>query len=140
MSKRLKTIYYSAFVLALILHILNDSHAQTVQAKIKITESNATVEGSFIDANRRQNVTNFSFLKSYTNIESLGARISDINLYDKNGQEVNYKKLADGEFLADGAFERWNYRINLSVPKNVSAMAHVSWLSDARGILMLADL
>jgi predicted metalloprotease with PDZ domain len=140
MSKRLKTIYYSAFVFALILQILNDSHAQTVQAKVKITESNAIVEGSFIDANRTQNVTNFSFLKSYTNIENLGARISDVNLYDKNGQKVNYKKLADGEFLADGAFHGWNYRINLSAPQNVSAMAHVSWLSDAQGILMFADL
>jgi hypothetical protein len=140
MSKRLKTIYYSAFVFALILQIFNESHAQTVNAKIKITESNAMVEGSFIDANRKQNVTNFSFLKSYTNIENLGARISDVNLFDKNGQKVNYKKLSDGEFLADGDFESWNYRVRLGVPTNFSAMAHVSWVSGEQAILMLGDL
>ena len=140
MSKRLKTIYYSAFVFAIVLQLFYDSHAQTIQIKIKITESNAMVEGSFIDVNRQQNVTNFSFLKSYTNVENLAARISDVNLFDKSGQKVNYKKLTDGEFLGDRAFERWNYKVDLSRPKSASAMAHVSWLSGEQGILMPGDL
>jgi predicted metalloprotease with PDZ domain len=139
MSKQLKPIYYFIFVFALILQIFNIGRAQTLDIKIKITDSNVSVEGSFKDAPDKQNVTNFSFLKSYTNIESLGARVSDVNLFDKNEQKVNYKKLAEGEFLADGGFQKWNYRINLT-PKSPSAMAHVSWLAGEQGILMLGDL
>ncbi len=140
MSKPLKTIFYSVFAFALILQIFSDSQAQTVEAKIKITESNAFVEGKFTDANQTKNVTNFSFLKSYTNIENLGARVSDVNLFDKSGQKVNHKKLVDGEFLADSGFASWNYKSDLTMPKNLSAMAHVSWISGERGILMLGDL
>ena len=140
MSKPFKPIYYAALVFVLILQIFNNSHAQTIEVKVKITESNAFIAGRFIDAPITQNVTNFSFLKSYAGLETLGGRISDVNLFDKNGQKVNYKKLVDGEFLADGDFDKWNYRVNLSVPKSVTALPHVSWVSDEQGILMLGDL
>ncbi|MEP6900168.1 MAG: hypothetical protein ABJA66_00375 [Actinomycetota bacterium] len=108
--------------------------------KIKITESSTFIEGIFKDANSTKNVTNFSFLKSYANIENLDKRISEVNLLDKSGQKVNYKKLVDGGFLAESDFRAWNYKADLSVPKNVSAMAHVSWVSDEQGILMPGDL
>ncbi len=140
MSKPFKPYFYAAFAFALILQIFSNTTAQTVEVKIKITGSNAFIEGDFKDAEKTKNVTNFSFLKSYTNIENLGARVSDVNLFDKNGQKVNYKKLIDGEFLAENSFAAWNYQTNLSVPKNISAMAHVSWISDEQGILMLGDL
>jgi hypothetical protein len=139
MSKRLKPIYRPALLLALILQIFNNSSAQTAQIKIKISDSNAFVEGSFIDANQAKGVTNFSFPKSYAGIENLGARIGDVNLFDKNGQKINYKKLADGEFLAESGFQKWNYSANLT-PKSVAAMAHVSGISGEQGILMLGDL
>jgi hypothetical protein len=140
MSKPLQTIFYTAFVFALVLQIFSNSQAQTLETKIKITDSDAFIKGNFIDAEKAKNVTNFSFLKSYTNIENLGERISDVNLSDKSGQSVNYKKLIDGEFLAENGFQSWSYRTNLSVSKNISAMAHVSWISDEQGILMLGDL
>lgn len=136
MSKTFRPIYRFAFALALILQIFNNSQAQNIQTKIKITDSGAFVEGGFSDA---KSVTSLSFLKSYAGAENLGARIFDLNLLDKNGQKVNYKRLADGEFLAEGGFEKWNYQINLT-PKNASAMAHVSWVADERGILLLGDL
>ena len=140
MSKPFKPIYYAAFVFALILQIFNIAMAQTVEVKVKITASNAFIAGSFKDAQSAQNVTNFSFLKSYTNIENLGGRISDVNLFDKNGRTVNYKKFVDGEYLAESGFGAWNYRTDLSVPKSVAALPHVSWVSDEQGILMLGDL
>ncbi len=140
MSKPFKPIYYAAFAFALILQIFSNTTAQTVEVKIKITNSNAFIEGNFKDAEKAENVTNFSFLKSYTNIENLGARFFDVNLFDKSGQKINYKKLADGEFLAESSFAAWNYKTDLSVPKNPSAMAHVSWISDEQGILMLSEL
>lgn len=140
MSKPLKPIFYAAFIFVLILQIFNDSHAQTLEANIKITDSSVFIEGNFIDVNNLKNVTNFSFLKSYTNIENLGARISDVNLFDKDGKKINYKKLIDGEFLVESDFQAWNYKVNLSVPKNIVATAHISWVSDEQGILMLGDL
>lgn len=140
MSKPRKPIFYAALAFALILQIFSNLQAQTVEAKIKITDSNVFIEGDFKDAETAKNVTNFSFLKSYAVIENLGARISEVNLFDKNGQKVNYKKLVDGEFLAESAFAAWNYKIDLSVAKNISAMAHVSWLSSEQGILMPGDL
>jgi len=140
MSKPFKPIYYAAFAFALILQIFSNTTAQAVEVKIKITGSNAFIEGDFKDAKKAKNVTNFSFLKSYTNIENLGVRVLDVNLFDKNGQKVNYQKFTDGEYLAESGFQSWNYQTNLSVPKNISAMAHVSWISDGQGILMFGDL
>lgn len=140
MSKRLKTIYAFLFAWLLILQSFSDSTAQTVQAKIELTGSNAAVEGSFTDANGAKNITNLSFLKSYINIENLGARFSEIALFDRAAQKVNYRKLTDGEFLAERGFRSWNYKANLSAPQNAPAMAHVSWVSGEQGILMTGDL
>jgi hypothetical protein len=140
MSKPFKPIFFALSAFALILQIFSNAQAQNIEAKIKITDSNVFIEGNYKDTETAKNVTNFSFLKSYTNIENLGARISDVNLFDKNAQKVNYKKLADGEFLAESAFAAWNYKTDLGLPKNPSAMAHVSWISDEQGILMLGDL
>lgn len=140
MSKTLQRIYRRAFFFALIFQFCSFADAQTLDVKIKIAEQNAFVTGSFKDAARAKNVTNFYFLKSYTNVENLGARVREVNLFDQSGQKIGYKKLADGEFLADGAFRSWSYRTDLTAPPNVSARAHVSWLAGEQGILMLGDL
>ncbi|HEY0461076.1 MAG TPA: hypothetical protein VGC97_18210 [Pyrinomonadaceae bacterium] len=139
MSKTLKTIFRFAFLCALILQIFTNSRAQNAEIKIKITDSNAFVEGAFFDVEDAKNVTNFSFSKSYAGVENLGARIADVGLFAQNGQKVNYKKLAEGEFLAENGFQKWNYRANLT-PPGASAMAHVSWIAGEQGILMLGDL
>ena len=140
MSKRLKTIYAFALACLLILQSFSDSNAQTVNAKIKITGSDAIVEGAFTNTESAKNITNFSFLKSYINIDNLGARFSEVALFDKAAQKVNYRKLTDGEFLAEDGFQSWNYKANLSAPQNVSGLAHVSWISGEQGILMTGDL
>ncbi len=140
MSKPLQTIFYAAFVLGIILQIFNVSQAQTLETTIKITDSHAFVEGTFKDAEKVKNVTNFSLLNSYAGFENLGARISDVNLFDKNGQKVNYKKFTDGEFVTESDFHSWNYQTNLKTLNNPSSLAHVSWISDEQGILMLGDL
>ena len=46
----------------------------------------------------------------------------------------------EGEYLSDSDFDRWEYKVDLSPPKNRDAAAHVSWFADGKGILMLADL
>jgi hypothetical protein len=137
MSKVNQTILYSAAGFVLILQFFTNSAAQIVETRVKIESTSPAVlkiEGKFSDKKER----NFSFTTSYAGIENLGARIFDIILKDKNGQTVSYKKLIDGEFLAENDFSGFEYRVKLDVPKQMSA--YVSWLSGDQGILMPGDL
>lgn len=136
MSKPFKTISFAAFVFALILQLFNNSNAQSLEIKIDVNESSAIINGKFNDSPEKRNL---SFLQSYAGQENLADRFSEIVLRDKSGQGVEFKKLAVGEFLANNDFQSFQYKINLT-PKNPTAMAHVSWLSDEQGILMLGDL
>ena len=137
MSKRFKTIYFFPAVFALILQIFNNSYAQTVSATVSVSESQAFVSGGFSGS---KNSRNLFFVKSYAGVENLGQRIFELNLLDQNKKPVGYKKLADGEFLADADFASFEYKIDLTAPKSASARAHVSWMAGDGGILMLADL
>jgi hypothetical protein len=137
MSKVNQTILYSAAVFVLILQFFTNSTAQIVETRIKIESTSPAIlkiEGKFLDKKER----NFSFSTSYAGIENLGARIFDVILKDKNGQTISYKKLIDGEFLAENDFSEFEYRVKLDVSKQMSA--HVSWLSGDQGILMPGDL
>ena len=55
-------------------------------------------------------------------------------------QKINYKKIAEGSFVAEKTFNSFSYRINASVPANVFSTAHISWVSGQKGILRLNDL
>ena len=137
MSKLRKTIFIFAFVFALTLQFFTKSAAQTIETRIKIESLSPTIlkiEGEFAEQKER----NLSFITNYAGIENLGARIFDVNLKSKIGQIVLYKKLIDGEFLAENDFSEFEYKLKLDVPKQISA--HVSWISGERGILMLNDL
>jgi hypothetical protein len=115
--------------------------AQDIEATITfISPATVRVEGIFLQANVIRSNKNWTFARSIGNVENLGARISDIHLIDKKGQSISVKKLIDGEYLADGEANAWNYQINLNPPPNETATAHVSWLKDEQGILMLGDL
>ena len=83
---------------------------------------------------------NLSFLLLRGGIENLADRISDLNLFDKAGKPVGYKKFIAGEYVAEADFAAWSYKINLAPLKNQSAAAHISWVSANSGIFMLDDL
>jgi predicted metalloprotease with PDZ domain len=118
------------------------SSAQEIEANIKIKSSLtvAGVEGRFLRAIARQSDKHWWFVGSAAGAENLGARVSDLNLKDKNGGAVVLKKFIDGEYLAGTEANAWSYQINLNPSPNIPAMAHVSWISDEQGILMLDDL
>ena len=117
--------------------------AQKSEINIKLI-SNAPailrVEGKFTPENKIQTEKNLSFSRSFAGIENLGARISNLELKDNKGQNIKYRKLIDGEYLAENNAVFWNYRINLDSPSNEKALAHISWLKAEQGILMLGDL
>jgi predicted metalloprotease with PDZ domain len=115
--------------------------AQKIEAHIKITSSaSVNVEGRFIKENTNQKIVNWSFTNSIAGVENLGARISEFNLSDENNQPVAFVKLTDGEYLASVEAAAFRYQVNLSLPAEANAMAHVSWLDDDKGVLMLGDL
>ncbi|CAN5405598.1 hypothetical protein BH20ACI1_BH20ACI1_06980 [soil metagenome] len=117
--------------------------AQEIEVNIKLI-SNAPavllVEGKFLRENKIQTQKSWAFLRSFAGIENLGARVSELNLKDSQEQTVLYKKLIDGEYLAENNAAFWSYRINADAPPNEKALAHISWLKGEQGILMLGDL
>ncbi len=115
--------------------------AQRIEANIKITSpASAYVEGRLIKENSNQTILNWSFANSIVGIENLGARISDFNLSGENNQTIAFVKLTDGEYLASVEAAAFRYRVNLNLPVEANAAAHVSWLDDDKGLLMLGDL
>lgn len=117
--------------------------AQTFETSVKLENSKSDVfkiKGKFLSSETQKKTKNLSFLLSYAGFENLGSRISNVNLFDEKGEKIVYKKLIDGEFLAEKEFSTWEYEIKIALPKNPSAMAHLSWFSDGRGMLMFDDL
>ncbi len=95
------------------------------------------VEGRFSEERTNKN---WNFLNSIAGAENLGARISDFVLIDKNGREVAVKKLMAGEYLAEGFAIAFSYKIDVHRKEKIASMAHISWVSDEKGLLMLDDL
>ena len=115
--------------------------AQDFEATIKlISPATVRIEGKFLRENVIQSNKNWAFASSIGNIENLGERVSDFKLTDKIGQSISVKKLIDGEYLADDEAFAWSYQINLNLQRDEKAMAHISWLKNEQGILMLDDL
>lgn len=141
MSKQTRKIFYSFAVIALILQFFYNSPAQNFETVIKIEKPESrilTISGKFAENAEQKKAKNLSFLLSYAGFENLGARVSNVRLFDDAGREIAYKKLIDGEYLAEREFARWQYEIAPNQPQKPTP--HLSWLAAANGILMLDDL
>ncbi len=131
----------AAIIFAEILIFAVVSWSQDIEATVKVlSASTARVEGRFLNKSLNQSNRNWAFLRSITGAENLGARISEFSLTDEQNRIVSFKKLIDGEYLADGEANSFQYQINLKPLPNAATLAHVSWLKDEQGILMLDDL
>jgi hypothetical protein len=82
----------------------------------------------------------WSFPNSYAGVTELGNRIERLEAFDATGAEIPVRKIAPGQFEAARPASRCRYEVNLDPPVQPSDAARVSWLSVARGLLMLADL
>lgn len=117
------------------------ARAQEIEATIKITPpATVAVEGRLIKKRAGVSNVNWSFLNSIAGAENLAARILEFNLSDEQNRAIAFRKLADGEYLAEAEANNFNYQMNLSPPEAVAATAHVSRLSGEAGFLMLGDL
>ena len=143
MSIAKKWFYFCAFVSAQVLVLTFVGFAQDFEAKIEVSESSsATIEikGNFLKDNNLSQSKNLVFLRSFAGSENLGERVSDLKLLDKKNQQIAHKKFIEGEYLAESEMESWSYQINITPSEKFTAKAHVSWLDDEKGILMLRDL
>lgn len=138
MSKNLRSILTILAAFLLILQFFTDATGQNVQATIKIDSNQRSVV--HISGKSRPKSRNLSFLRSLAGVDNLGERISDVSLFDDNGKAITYQKFIAGEFVADADFTSWSYKIDLTPPKNRTAVAHISWLTERNGLLMLDDL
>lgn len=137
MKKRFSRVL---LICGVILQLFNNSAAQNIEANIKIESISPPVlrvEGRFLPKRADKNWT---FLNSIAGVENLGARITDFALTNKDSRNISVKKLIAGEYLAEDFAANFSYKVDLTAMKNVSAMAHVSWLKDEQGLLMLDDL
>jgi predicted metalloprotease with PDZ domain len=126
------------FIIAAAVPVL--SQDRNIEAKIKVLPAKVQIEGKFPGVNLFSGNKNWSFPDSYADAENLGARISNFNLSDEQGKIVGVKKFTDGEYVADRAAKSFNYEVKTEIPEKITSTAHISWLGENYGLLMLGDL
>ncbi len=120
------------------LHFFTYAAAQDIDATIEVRAEKpfvAQVSGRF--ANPAKNLT---FIRSYAGLNDLGARIGTIVLKDGDGQKVAVRPVVPGEYFSDAPFTQWSYSVDLSPRKEQNSSAHISWVGDVGGVLMLFDV
>jgi hypothetical protein len=113
-------------------------HAQTLNVRITINSlapPRAQVEGFRADA-----TTTWTFRDSYAGISGLDGRLENLSFTDSNDVRVSARRLAPGHYVTERAATKFSYQIKLDPPRVVSEAAHVSWLANEHGVLMLGDL
>ncbi len=143
MSKPRKPFYFVFIVFLPILQIFTNAQGQAVDTTITINANSPTIvnfAGRRMDGPAKANPRNFSFIHTEAGSENLARRISEVKLFGTDGKGMADRKLVDGEYLAEGDIGSWRYKIDLEVPNEKNAAAHISWISNDRGILMLSDI
>src|SRR4051794_39263901 len=140
MSKTFRPFLFVFAAFVLILQLFNNSSAQDVEVSIRIDAKSPRVVSIYGLSLKSNGNMNLSFLLDYGNISDLGKRISNVHVFDANNKLVNIRRMIAGEYVADRAFQRWSYDVDLTPLKQPSAPAHISWLGESGGVLMLGDL
>lgn len=140
MSIMLKKFPLIFAVFTHILFFVSSSFAQDFDVKVKIASLNQSLVHVETKLPKRETSKNLSFLKNYADAGNLGARIENLQLEDDKNQEIRFAKISDGEFQAVRDFSFASYDLKLAIPANVLTTAHISWLSETYGLLMLNDL
>lgn len=141
MSKPARTLYAVLIAAVLCLQIFTNVRGQVFDAKIEIgADSRVMASGRFLRTDELKSPRNFSFEGQGVGMGHPATRISNLALLDSTGQNINYQKLIDGEYLAERDVAAWRFEVDLAPLKDRLAGAHVSWISGERGLLMAADL
>ncbi|MBA3768852.1 MAG: hypothetical protein H0W99_18105, partial [Acidobacteria bacterium] len=108
-----------------------------MDASISLSVAPARVK---VEGKRDSGTQVWSFRNSYASVIGIGERIENLTLFNAQGATVPVRKLAPGEWKADGPATRFSYEVKLDVPVMATDAAYVSWLAGDYGFLMLGDL
>ncbi|HEX8772149.1 MAG TPA: hypothetical protein VF735_01005 [Pyrinomonadaceae bacterium] len=139
-KRRLVSFLVRASVSALLLLACyrGDARAQSIDGSISLVSTSPPrirVEGA-----RTPGADIWSFRNVYASVIGLGERIENLTLADAQGVSVPVRKLAPGEWKAEGPATRFSYEVKLESPLIGTDAAYVSWLTGEHGFLMLGDL
>ncbi len=142
MSKPFPRITWILILLFAYLSGARSATAQAFEAEIAIDagRSIATVMGKFQSRGIVLTHVNLSFARFVAGHSDIGKRIRSVEMFDQRGVPVPFRKLIDGEYLAEAGVVSWRYEVDLAPLKDVNAAAHISWISGDKGLLMLADI
>lgn len=115
--------------------------AQDIEAKIKVisvSPAKISVEGKFLTETLA--AKNISFLQNIADVADIGRRIENFQAFSKNGNRIEVKKMATGEFQTVEIPNSWRYEVKTEISAKLTDSAHISWLSTDLGVLMLEDL
>lgn len=114
------------------------AQAQTLNARISVVS--LTPPRVRVEAERAEGTKAWSFRNAYAGLDGLGERIEKLSLSDEQGVEIAARKIAPGEYEAARAATKISYELKLDPPRSTNDTAHISWLTEARGVLMPGDL
>jgi hypothetical protein len=136
-GKRLRKSF-CASLLMLLLCSAAQAQPQSLSARISVlslSPARVKIEGKVAEAR-----TNWSFRNQYASVGGLGERIESFTLSDESGAQIPVRKIAPGEFSAASPATHFAYEVKLEAPLQTSDAAHVSWLTNERGLLLPGDL
>ncbi len=139
-NKRWMRLFLRCAVLSAFLLLVSRANlvkAQSMDASISLSVAPARVK---VEGKRDSGTQVWSFRNSYASVIGIGERIENLTLFNAQGATVPVRKLAPGEWKADGPATRFSYEVKLDVPVMATDAAYVSWLAGDYGFLMLGDL
>jgi predicted metalloprotease with PDZ domain len=108
--------------------------AQNSTATISLTENSELR----IQLKQEAPTDSWSFVNAYAGAVGLGERVKTFSAFHSN-QPVTTKRIASGEYRSATTADTISYTIQIA-PQRPGDLAHISWLTRDRGVLMLADL
>lgn len=138
-TKIKKILTFAVLICAETLFLTFISSAQDLDTKIKLLpQSRISIEGKIL--NKAFTGNKLAFLENYADVSNLGSRIENLKAFDEKNGEIPLKKINQSEFESNRQINSWKYEVKNGISQTITDAAHVSWISENRGLLMLGDL
>lgn len=138
-TKIKKIFAFSVLVCAETLILTFANPAQDLEVKIKLLpQSRVLIEGKTL--NKSFVSKNLIFLDNYADVSNLASRIENLKFFDEKRGEIQLKKINQSEYGSNQFLTFWKYEMNAGISQMITDAAHVSWISENQGLLMLNDL
>src|SRR5436190_17709272 len=129
--KLLRIVGFSGFLISA---TFVNVQGQTLKAKVTIAPSLTEIR---IQVDSDTAAQEWSFRNTYAGVWALGERIERFEAIGKAGEGLPVRKITAGEYRSDEKATRISYSVKLELPSRPGDFAHVSWLTDDYGFLML---